>query len=255
MADSGNSPVTIVLGATGSVGSVLTEQLVNSGHHVTAAGRDASKLQRLAERLGCDVRAVDASRRGSVEECIAGVAEQRGRVDGVANCIGSILLKPAHLTTDDELDAILRTNLYSSFAAVRAAARAMRSGGGSVVLISSAAARIGITNHEAIAAAKGAIEGLARSAAASYGHQQVRVNVVAPGLVRSEMTRSIWDNETAAAASVAMHALGRLGEPGEIASFIAWLLNPENSWITGQVIGIDGGLATLTPRQRRVAAS
>lgn len=124
-----------------------------------------------------------------------------------------------------------------------------------MVLISSAAARIGITNHEAIAAAKGAIEGLARSAAASYGHQQVRVNVVAPGLVRSEMTRSIWDNETAAAASVAMHALGRLGEPGEIASFIAWLLNPENSWITGQVIGIDGGLATLTPRQRRVAAS
>lgn len=149
---------------------------------------------------------------------------------------------------------VLQANLYSSFATIRGAANAMRDTAGSVVLVSTAAARIGIPNHEAIAAAKAGVEGLARSAAASYASKGIRVNVVAPGLVKSEMSRSIWANESAAAASVEMHALGRLGEPQDIASMIVWLLNPANDWITGQVIGIDGGLGSVLPRQRRHSA-
>ncbi len=162
------------------------------------------------------------------------------------NCIGSVLLKPAHLTSDDEFRQVLETNLFTSFAAVRAAAKVMRTQGGSIVLFASAAAEIGIANHEAIAAAKA---GLARSAAASYAANNIRVNVVSPGLVKTELTRRIWENTNSANASTQMHALGRLGEPDQVASLATWLLDPENHWVTGQVYGIDGGLGHVLPRR------
>jgi NAD(P)-dependent dehydrogenase (short-subunit alcohol dehydrogenase family) len=124
----------------------------------------------------------------------------------------------------------------------------MRSFGGSVVLMSSAAARIGLANHEAIAAAKAGIIGLTLSAAATYAAQGIRVNAVAPGLIDTPMTKRITSNETSLSASVAMHPLGRIGTPDEVAATIEWLLRPESSWITGQVIGVDGGLGVLKTR-------
>jgi len=182
-----------------------------------------------------------------VEAAAARAVEAHGRLDGLANCVGSILLKPAHLTSEEEWDAVVATNLKSAYAAVRAAARAM-SAGGSVVLVSSAAARLGLANHEAIAAAKAGVIGLALSAAASYAPKGIRVNAVAPGLVRTPMTSRITGNEAALKASTALHALGRVGEPEDVASAIAWLLDPAQSRVTGQVIGVDGGLATLRSR-------
>jgi NAD(P)-dependent dehydrogenase (short-subunit alcohol dehydrogenase family) len=116
------------------------------------------------------------------------------------------------------------------------------------VLCATAAARAGFANHEAIAAAKGGVMGLMLSAAATYAPRGIRVNCVAPGLVETPLTARITGNETALEASRAMHALGRIGHPEEVASAIAWLLDPENSWITGQTIGVDGGLGTLRPR-------
>lgn len=115
--------------------------------------------------------------------------------------------------------------------------------GGSIVLFASAAACTGLPNHEAIAAAKGGVIGLTRSAAATYASRNIRVNAVAPGLVQTPLTERIWGHEKAAEASKALHPLGRLGTPGDIASFVRWLLAEENDWITGQVFGIDGGLA------------
>jgi 3-oxoacyl-[acyl-carrier protein] reductase len=165
-------------------------------------------------------------------------------------CIGSLLLKPAHLTSDAEFRDVVETNLFSAFATVRCAAKTLRSRGGAVVLIGSAAGAFGIANHEAIASAKAGIEGLARSAAASYAAQNIRFNVVSPGLVKTDLTRKIWESAAVAAASCELHALGRLGEPEHIASMIDWLISPENNWITGQVIGIDGGLSGLQPRKR-----
>ena len=99
-------------------------------------------------------------------------------------------------------------------------------------------------------AAKAGIVGLAQSAAASYATRNLRFNVVAPGLVKTQLTRKIWAAEQAAANSRAMHPLGRLGEPDEIASLITWLLDPANSWVTGEVFSIDGGLSNvrLNPR-------
>ncbi|MFY8220997.1 MAG: SDR family oxidoreductase, partial [Pirellulales bacterium] len=126
--------------------------------------------------------------------------------------------------------------------------RLMKADGGSVVLVSSAAARIGLANHEAIAAAKAGLEGLARSAAATYARQRIRFNVVAPGLVRTPLTQGLVASELAEKASLAMHPLGRLGEPGDVARAIAWLLDPAQSWITAQVLGVDGGLADVKAR-------
>ena len=161
-----------------------------------------------------------------------------------------MLLKPAHLTTDAEWNKTITTNLASSFSLIQAAARSLRRTGGSIVLVSSAAARIGLPNHEAIAAAKAGIIGLTLSAAATYAKQGIQVNAVAPGLVKSEMTRKLWETEEAAAMSSGMHPLGRLGEPDDVARVIAWLLSPANTWMTGQTIGVDGGLGSVLTRTK-----
>ena len=138
-------------------------------------------------------------------------------------------------------------NLATAFNIVRAGTRLMmrQSGGGSIVLCSSVAARRGLINHEAIAAAKAGVEGLALAAAASYAKFSVRVNCVAPGLTRTDLTRSLTQNETVAKMSAALHPLGRIGEAKEVASAICWLLDPEQAWVTGQVIGVDGGLGSV----------
>jgi NAD(P)-dependent dehydrogenase (short-subunit alcohol dehydrogenase family) len=178
-------------------------------------------------------------------------AEERfGAVDGVLNCIGSLLLKPAHITSDNDWNETITTNLTSSFYILRAAVKSMTKQGGSIVLISSAAASIGLANHEAIAAAKAGILGLVRSAASTYASRGIRVNAVAPGLIRSKLTRKIWESETSLAASSQLHAIARAGTPEEVASAITWLLSPENKWITGQTIGVDGGLSSVVPRTK-----
>ena len=237
----------LILGAAGAIGGALARRLAGQGAKLVLAGRDASRLELLAAETGGTPFVLDATKPAGVEAAAAKAVEEHGRLDGLANCVGSILLKPAHLTSEEEWDGVVSTNLKSAYAAVRAAARAMTAGG-SVVLVSSAAARLGLANHEAIAAAKAGVIGLTLSAAATYAPKGLRVNAVAPGLVRTPMTARITGNETALKASTAMHALGRVGEPEDVASAIAWLLDPAQSWVTGQVIGVDGGLATLRSR-------
>ena len=158
------------------------------------------------------------------------------------------MLKPAHLTSTADWNATLAANLSSAFGCVRAAGRLLKADGGSVVLVSSAAARVGLANHEAIAAAKAGVIGLMLSAAATYARQRIRFNAVAPGLVRTPLTKGLVSSELAEKASVAMHPLGRLGEPEDVARAIAWLLDPAQGWITAQVIGVDGGLADVRGR-------
>ncbi len=149
-----------------------------------------------------------------------------------------------------ETGAALALNLTTAFNVLRAAVRILmrQPGGGSIVLCSSVAARRGLLNHEAIAAAKAGVEGLALAAAASYARYQVRVNCVAPGLTRTGLTRGLTQNEAVAKASAALHPLGRIGEPAEVASAICWLLDGAQAWITGQVIGVDGGLGSVQAR-------
>jgi len=244
-------PVSLILGATGAAGTATARLLASAGHTVHLAGRDRAMLDTLAGEVGAaGVHELDARDLAAVRAVVDTVADAEGRLDAVANLVGSLLLKPAHLTSPEEWDDVIATNLTSAFAVVRAAAPRMRDTGGSIVLASSAAAQTGIANHEAIAAAKGGIIALVRSAAATYGANGVRVNAVAPGLTRARMTARLVDNEAQAEASRRMHALGRLGEPEDVASLVAWLMDPSNSWVTGQTIGVDGGLGQVHPRPR-----
>lgn len=236
----------VIIGATGTTGSCLARRLVAKGKPVFLVGRDNERLQELASELNAGCAMADMSSSDSLMEAVAGA----GPVESFVNCIGSILLKPAHLTSDAEFREVVETNLFSAFATVKCAGKLLRAKGGSVVLMSTAAAKLGIANHEAIAAAKAGIEGLARSAAATYAGANIRFNVVSPGLVKTNLTKRIWEVPAMASASAELHALGRLGEAEQIASMIDWLIDFENHWITGQVIGVDGGLGSVQPRRK-----
>lgn len=240
----------VIFGGTGAVGAELTRKLTAADANVVIGVRDVEKANALVQETGCDVHSVTADNSSSFEACLKSATEKYGTVNGVANCIGSVLLKPGHLTTDDEWNDVITTNLTSAFSVVRAAAKNLRKSGGSVVLVSSAAAEIGLSNHEAIAAAKAGIVGMVRSAAATYANRSIRFNAISPGLVKSEMTRKLWENEESAAMSAQMHALGRLGEPADIADAISWLLGPTSGWVTGQTIGVDGGLGSVLTRMK-----
>jgi NAD(P)-dependent dehydrogenase (short-subunit alcohol dehydrogenase family) len=241
-------PVYVILGATGGIGSELSRALAAKGATLLLGARHKEKLDALAGELDARAFPLDATRMDEVEECVAAAIEQNGALHGVANCVGSLLLKAAHGTSEEEWFSVIQTNLTSSFAAVRAAGKHMRKGGGSVALVSTAAARHGLANHEALAAAKAGVIGLVLSAAATYARYNIRFNCVAPGLVRTPMTASITGNDVAVKASTAMHALGRIGQPTHVASGLAWLLDPAQDWVTGQVLGIDGGLSSVMPR-------
>ena len=243
-----DTPVHLVIGAAGAIGSATVHRLAEAGARVVVSGRDEAALERLADDLDADVRPVDARDWQAVQELVSGVVEHHGRLDGVANLAGSVLLKPAHLTSQEEFEATIATTLSTAFAVVRAAAPAMKQAGGSIVLASSAAAQIGIGNHDAIAAAKAGIDGLVRSAAATYGPKGVRVNAVAPGLVSSKLTEALLSSESQAEGSRKLHVLGRLGEGDDVAAAVAWLLDPTTSWVTGQIIGLDGGLGQVRSR-------
>ena len=181
----------LIVGATGGIGRVLVEALAKRGHALTLAARDADRVDALARHVGAEGLGLEARDPDAVERAVTAVVERHGRIDGAVNLAGSLLLKPAHLTKPAEWDDVVATNLGSAFHLVRAAGRAMRRDGGSIVLVSSAAAGVGIVNHDAIAAAKAGVEGLARSAAATYASQGIRVNCVAPGLVRTPLTQRL----------------------------------------------------------------
>ncbi len=243
------SPVVLLLGATGGIGADLARRLAARGARLVLGARDAGRLEVLAAETGGLAVPLDATDAGAVKEAADRAVAEFGRLDGAANLVGSILLKPAHLTSPDEFETTLQQNLYSAFNLVRAAAKAMYGSGGSIVLMSSAAAGIGMANHEAIAAAKAGVEGLARAAAATYAPRGIRVNAVAPGLVRTPLAARLLASEAAEAASAAMHPLGRVGEPAEVAEAVDWLLDGARSgWVTGQTLRVDGGLATVRPR-------
>lgn len=259
------SPVYLVIGAAGGIGTSLTDRLAQRRDaHLVLAGRQADRLEQRASHLdhpNVHVRTVDACDFQAMDHLLREVTDLGSHLGGVVNLAGSLHLKPAHVTTPDEWREVIDLNLTSAFATVRATAAAVTrwargnrdrtNPGTSVVLMSSTAARTGISSHEAIAAAKAGVIGLTRSAAATYISQGIRVNAVAPGLTQTPLTEPVTKSERARETSRSMHPLGRLGEPEDIASLLDWLLNPANSWITGETFGVDGGLASLTVRNAR----
>ena len=225
----------LIIAASSAIGQSVVELLIKQGDEVLTTAQSKDKI--IPDYI------LDASDFDAVDM----VFEQAGPLDGVVNCAGSLLLKSASSTSKEEFEKTINASLTTSFATVRAAGKRM-SHGGSVVLIASAAALTGLANHEAIAAAKAGVIGLAKSAAATYASSNLRINVVAPGMVKTPLTDTLLSNQLVAKASTAMHALGRIGETHDVAQAILFFLNLSNNWITGQVLAVDGGLSSLRPK-------
>lgn len=240
----------LILGASSTIGCVTAHLLKDDESQLFVTGRDKDKIEKLARELDCHHAVLDISDFAATEAVFKAAVEKMGTIDGVVNFAGSLFLKPAHLTSADAYHDVIKTNLSTAFSTVRAAALTMRQSGGSVVLLSSSVAVTGLASHEAIAAAKAGVVGLVRSAAATYASMNLRFNAVAPGLVESALTQPVIATEAARKISEEMHPLGRIGKPEDIASMVAYLLSPSHSWITGQVIAIDGGLSGLHPRMK-----
>ena len=241
-----NAPKTaLITGANGGIGSALARQLAKSGTQLVLAGRNEPELTKLAVELGAQAIVTDFTNPDEVASCVSQALATLGEIEAVAHCIGSILLKPAHLTSIQDWQSVMDTNLNSAFYLLQNLGRPMSKSGGAIAFVTSVAAEKGLSNHEAIAAAKAGLSGLTRSAAATYAKSNLRINCVAPGLTDTPLAAPITNNEAARKFSEAMHPLGRLGTADEIATALAFLLSPDNTWITGQSLSVDGGLSTL----------
>ncbi len=248
----------LITGGAGGIGSALARRIVAEGGSVLLFGRRMEPLQTLAEELGPNALAFsgDAGKPDDLARAVEVAVEQFSRLDGLAHCVGSIKLKAMHLTSPEEFEETIHVNLTTAFLACRAVLAVLRKqGSGSIVLVSTVAVRQGLNNHELIAAAKGAIEGMVRSAAITYARQGIRFNAVAPSLTETPLAAPLLRSDSARAFSEALHPLGRIGKPDDVAAAMAFLLGPDSSWITGQVWGVDGGLGAgqAPPRLTRSA--
>ncbi len=236
----------VIFGATGGIGSELANILTNRGCSVLLCSRNEEVLKELSLKLSQKYYVVDGAKEEDVESFFSQLSAQGQKIDGVVNCIGSFCIKPIQATSAKVWEEVMRVNLGSSFYILKQALKVMEAQKeGSIVLISSGAAKVGLAHHEAISAAKSGIEGLIRSAAASYAGSGIRINGIAPGLTKTPLSSSITQNPEALKHSLKFHPLGRIGTPQDIAFSIAWLLSEESSWISGEILSVDGGLAHL----------
>jgi len=239
----------IIFGASGAIGSNLARKLSLMNKRVILCSRNRDKLEELAKELNQPFFVCDGKVQEQVDEVVSKVVMDYGKIDGVTNCIGSFFIKPLTLTTIDELNEVIKINLSSCFTILKSCIPKMiAQGKGSVVFISSCTAGVGLANHEAISAAKGAIEAFVRSAAASYAHKGIRINAVAPGLVDTPLSAPITSNKLSLKGSIAFHPMGRIGTADDISSAIDWLLSEGSSWMTGEILRLDGGLVHIKTR-------
>lgn len=235
----------LVIGASGGIGSSLSEELGRREWNLHFSARNEELLGKMAEHYSARYTCADVTKSESVQQLFHSLELDEVDHLAVALCVGSILLKPAHLTTDEDWQNTLSLNLTSAFFVLRELAKIRDIKSRSLLFFSSAAAQVGLKNHEAIAAAKAGLIGLAKSAASSYGQRGLRVNVISPGLVETPLSAHLLEKEASRKASESMHPLGRLGKPEDISIFAADFLEPSASWLSGQVLGIDGGLSSL----------
>ncbi len=231
----------VIFGATGSIGSSLSEQLKNSGNDIHLVGRNESELNSVSEKLGCSHTVADVLEDGFIEKVKSDISE----IKGLAYCVGSIDLKPLRMVNEQDFQKCMKLNLYSAVEAIKGYQESLKKNKGSIVLFSTVAAQRGFTNHAIIASAKAAIEGLTVSLAAEFA-PNIRVNCVAPSLTRSKIAEPMLKNTAIAEGIAKAHPLKRLGEGKDSAALAKFLLTEDSSWVTGQIIAVDGGRSKLS---------
>ena len=233
----------IIAGATGVTGQAIAKELsINNDVHLI--GRDEDKLSLLSDEIKSPYSVIDLENTLPIKEFQK--TFEYDEIKGLVNCIGSIYLRPLHGSSVEDFNSVINVNLFSSYYLLAAFARKMKNG--SAVFFSSVAASKGLSNHELISAAKAGIEGMARSAAASYAKDNLRVNVIAPSIMDTNMSAKILNSETAVEMSKSMHPIPKIGDVNDILPVVRWLLSSESKWVTGQTIHVDGGFSTVKPR-------
>tara|TARA_B100000614_G_scaffold31106_2_gene24060 strand:+ start:7404 stop:8153 length:750 start_codon:yes stop_codon:yes gene_type:complete len=245
----------VIIGAYGGIGKELSYAL-HKNHNLFLGAKDTSKIDNLVFDITQDGlyeenthsingAHVDASNFDSMKTFFEKANGNLNSIDCVINCVGSLLLKPAHLTSEVDLDNVFKTNVYSCFSSIKHSFKYLRKNGGSIVFFSSAASKVGLKNHEAISSAKGAISSLVLAAASTYANYNIRVNAIAPGLVSTPLTQKIVANETSLEYSKNLHGLKRIGNPENFIPIVEALIDNKSDWITGQTISVDGGLSNV----------
>lgn len=236
----------LITGATGGVAQALVKQLANE--KLILVGRDLAKLNALYGENHTQI-AGDCTTQSGAQDIMAQIQAKALSVDSLAHCVGNIRLGALHRMQEVDIEDCLRVNLFSAIFMLGAFVSQLRSDnkGGAAVLISSAAARIGTPNHEAVAAAKAGVEGLARSAAATYAPFNIRVNALAPGIMDTPATAKILGSDLARDIAAKQYPIGGIGSSDELANLIAWLLSDAATRVTGQTWSLDGGFASIRP--------
>lgn len=226
-----------MVGGSAGIGLEVTRRLIERGHHVTVISRQRDELPDLdsLRHIALDVTREDIPPTSLPD-----------RLDGLVYTPGTINLKPFQRLSQEDFESDFRVNVLGAVRSLQACLKPLKRAnhGGSVVLFSTVAVRQGMPFHASVASAKGAVEGLTRSLAAELA-PSVRVNAIAPSLTDTRLAAQLLSSEDKREASAARHPLRRVGTPSDIAAMALFLLEDSGAWITGQVLGVDGGLSAL----------
>ena len=231
----------LIFGATGAVGSSLAKSLRNNSEcHLI--GKNQEEVSRLADETGHSFSVADVLEDNFIEKIEQDLSNTE--ISGIAYCIGSIDLKPINLISKKDVLKCFSLNLFPVYDIVKKFHQNLKKNKGSIVLFSTVAVKQGFPNHSIISPAKASIEGLTVSLASEFS-PHVRVNCIAPSMSNSKMASKILKNEKIAEGIAKQHPLKRVGEGKDSASLAKFLLSDESSWITGLIIGVDGGRSDI----------
>lgn len=233
----------LIYGGAGGIGSAIARRLAARGQSLHLVGRTRDTLAAVTSELGASFTVADVEDTSSFPRVAADAGES---LAGLVYAIGTITLKPLNRLTAAEFDRDFRVNAAGAALAVQAALPALRAGPvpASIVLFSSVAVGQGFSAHASISMAKGAVEGLTVALATELA-PKIRVNAIAPSLTETPLAAALTGNSQMASAIAQLHPLQRLGTPADIAAMADFLLSAESGWVTGQVIGVDGGRSRL----------
>ena len=224
--------------ATARLAAALGARLALLDANATTLGETAKAMPEETVRIPCDV-----SNESQVKAVMGRVISSFGRIDALVNCAGIALRNAVHETDEKDWRRVLDINLSGAFLTSKHALPHFPSSGGSIVHVSSVTGIVGTRSRAAYSASKGALISLARNMAVDYASRGIRVNCVCPGFVKTPLLDAIFADSEKTARLTAMHPLGRLGEPEDVACAIIFLISNEASWVTGQAIAIDGGFS------------